>query len=433
MTWNLHGKGTQHVSTLLTGMEVPADILCFQELGDVRSLAEGTSRTVLETISGKEYQLFVANPALSHRCSAVGVALDMEFSASRVHVHDFGILVFGQMHGTQWLLCSRHFPHQQRSDALKTWEDGVSDFLQQVTGLRWEHNIVVGHDLNQDLHAESDEFEGMMHYREMLFQSDLQTSPNVGHTWHARGSSSAIDFFLFQVRGAELGFHKREDLRIALPSDHDALVMTVTMRQVGIGRKRTRPPRTLCGKWAVSGEALRSELSGVASWDDEVLASAFRQPGVSHRPKSLRYQDPGPIRDLIQRRKCATDPDERAALMQEVHQLRIQARAEHKERLLSEAQAGNCRAIAHMRASAAGGQTEGSYIQRAGGLETAATDLFQFYDKKFECQGPPLEQQHLQQLEDRHGPSCPDTCAPWGQRWPGWHHIRRLCLPSLAR
>ena len=63
MTWNLHGKGSQHVSTLLTGMEVPADILCFQELGDVRGLAEGSSRTVLETIAGKEYQLFIANPS----------------------------------------------------------------------------------------------------------------------------------------------------------------------------------------------------------------------------------------------------------------------------------------------------------------------------------------------------------------------------------
>ena len=411
MTWNLHGKGSQHVSTLLTGMEVPADILCFQELGDVRGLAEGSSRTVLETIAGKEYQLFIANPKLSHRCSAVGVALDLEFNARQVHVHDFGILVFGQMHGVPWLLCSLHFPHQQRPDALKAWEEGVSDLLQHLTGLRWDHNIVVGHDLNQNLHAEFDEFEGMMHYREMIFQAGLQTSPALGDTWHARGISSAIDFFLHQVRGAELSFHKREDLRIALPSDHDAMVMTFSLRRPGTSKRRVRPPRTLCGKWTVATGALWEELSGTANWDDEVLNRAFRCPGVSHRPKSLRYQDPPHIRELISRRKRAKDPDERTALMQEVHQLRVQAKAEHKEHLLGEAQAGNCRAIAHMRASAAGGQTEGSYIQRAGGLEQATTDLFQFYDKKFERQGPSLEPAHFQQLADRHEATCPAACT----------------------
>ena len=44
LTWNLHGKGTQHVSTLLHGLETPPDIFFFQELGDVRALGEGSSR-----------------------------------------------------------------------------------------------------------------------------------------------------------------------------------------------------------------------------------------------------------------------------------------------------------------------------------------------------------------------------------------------------
>ncbi|CAE7276591.1 pol [Symbiodinium sp. CCMP2456] len=50
--------------------------------------------------------------------------------------------------------------------------------------------------------------------------------------------------------------------------------------------------------------------------------------------------------------------------MQEIHQQRLEARAAHKEHLLTEARNGNCRAIAHIRASAMGGQSEGSYIQR---------------------------------------------------------------------
>ena len=49
MTWNLHGKGTQHVSVLLKGLETPSDVFMFQELGGVRRLEEGDSRTVIET------------------------------------------------------------------------------------------------------------------------------------------------------------------------------------------------------------------------------------------------------------------------------------------------------------------------------------------------------------------------------------------------
>ena len=383
----------------------------FQELGGVRRLAEGDHRTVIETIAGKEYQLFLVNPKLSHRCVAVGVSLDCEFILKELHVHEFGIVVFGDMHGAPWLLVSLHFPHQQREDAVDAWEQGVSTLLAHLTGLRWQYNVIVGHDLNQDLHAEFDEFEGMMHYRECVFQSGLCASPPLGHTWHARGSSSAIDFFLYQLRGSDVSFSKREDLRFSLPSDHDAIVMSVRFRSSQAKRVRARPRRTLCGKWTVAGEALFQHLDALPQWDDASLTSAFRQHGVSTRSPTLRYKDPEPIKELIRRRKLCADADTRAAFMQEIHQARIQARAEHKEWLIKEARAGNCRAIAHMRSSAAGAQTEGSYIQRAGGFRKATEDLFHFYDSKFARVGAAISEEQIRTLSQRHARTPVASCT----------------------
>ena len=400
-TWNLHGKGTQHVSNLLHGLERPPDILCLQELGDVRNLGEGCSKVDTEIVAGREYQLFIANPSLSHRCTAILVALDLEFVHKHVHVHEFGIILHGTMHDTPWLLMSLHFPHQQRRDAPETWERGISHLMFHLTGVAWDMNVILGHDLNQDLHAVHDEFVGMLHYREMLFQTGLQTSPPLGSTWVARGSESPIDFIAYQIRGAEVSFTKREDLRVALPSDHNAVCMKVRFRSRRI-LPRKRPPRTLCGKWQVVPDKLLQELQGLSSWDDTVLAQAFRAEGVSSRPPSLRYVDLPHIRDLIRRRKCSQDTWQRAAFMQEIHQQRVEAKAHHKQNLLHEARAGNCRAIAHMRASAAGAQTEGSYIQRCGGLERATTQLFQFYDDKYSTHEAPVSEHHWDSLAERH-------------------------------
>ena len=392
------------MSNLLHGLERPPDILCLQELGDVRNLGEGSSKVDTEIVAGREYQLFIANPALSHRCSAILVALDLEFVHKHVHVHEFGIILHGTMHDTPWLIMSLHFPHQQRRDAPETWERGVSHMMSHLTDTAWELNVIIGHDLNQDLHSTHDEFVGMLHYREMLFQTGLQTSPPLGSTWVARGSESPIDFILYQIRGAEVSFSKREDLRLALPSDHNAICMNILFR----GRRthpRRRPPRTLCGKWHVATDQLLQELQHVDTWSDSTLAQAFRAPGVSSRPPSLRYADTPDIKELIRRRKCSQDSWQRAALMQEIHQQRVEAKALHQQHLLQEARAGNCRAIAHMRASAAGGHTEGSYIQRCGGVENATKQLFRFYDDKYSTSEAPISADHWEALSRRHSGS----------------------------
>ncbi|CAE7912395.1 unnamed protein product, partial [Symbiodinium sp. KB8] len=144
------------------------------------------------------------------------------------------------------------------------------------------------------------------------------------------------------VAGAELRFIKREDLRISLPSDHNAI----------------------------------QELMEQEAWDNDCINQAFREP---------------------------QDPWLKFALMQEIRQLRIDAKVAHKENLLQEARQGNYRAIAHMRASAAGGQTEGSYVHRAGGRAQAAEMLFSFYADKYSAPADLIPSPHqVRCLEERH-------------------------------
>lgn len=99
------------------GLDRPTDVMCLQEVGDVRNLGEGCSKRDTELVAGREYQVFVANPLLSHRCCAVLVALDSEFVCKTVHVHDFGLIVKGTMHDTPWLIASLHFPRPESRSA----------------------------------------------------------------------------------------------------------------------------------------------------------------------------------------------------------------------------------------------------------------------------------------------------------------------------
>ncbi|CAE7852531.1 unnamed protein product [Symbiodinium necroappetens] len=133
----------------------------------------------------------------------------------------------------------------------------------------------------------------------------------------------------YRLTGAELSFWKRPDLRVALP-----------------------PRQTLCGKWNLD------------------LDEFFAQ---------LQDQDPPEVKELIDRRKRMCDVDSKAALMQEIHLLRRQARR-----------------------SAAGSFTDGSYIQRAGGLAQAAKDLHHFYLQKYSSTEAALSGQEMQQLFDVH-------------------------------
>eukprot|EP00439_Symbiodinium_sp_Y106_P054589 s2158_g7.t1 len=91
--------------------------------------------------------------------------------------------------------------------------------------------------------------------------------------------------------------------------------------------------------------------------------------------------------------------------MQEIHQRRRECRQQHKEQLLSKAKAGDRRAIAHMKASASGSFTEGSYLYRAGGLTKAVKDLHDFYERKYSTEDPPISSEHWRLAMKQHSGS----------------------------
>ena len=401
MTWNLHGKSLDHVHTLLDKLEQPSHVMFLQEVGDVRDAELGKHVEKLVQIAGKDFVGYVANPTLCHRCTVVLVACELEFKLHEVHVHDCGVSVRGCMLQRDRFLSSLHLPHAHRPDSLDTWRATLNQVHESLLLQRRAGEVLIGHDLNQDAHAHVDSFDGMMHYRQFVASAGLETSPPQGSTWIARGSESCIDFLLYKLTGAEVSFWKRPDLRVALPSDHNPVGATVLLRSVAPVRHR-RPKQTLCGKWNLDAEELFAHLQDQDRWDQGCIAAAARQPGVASRPASLKYQDPPEIKELIERRKKIHDADARTALMQEIHLLRRQARQDHKSSLLERAKQGDWRAIAHLRRSAAGSFTDGSYIQRAGGLAQAARDLHDFYVRKYASSEAALTSQERQQLQDKH-------------------------------
>ena len=229
MTWNLHGKGIEHVPTMLAGLQTPADVMFLQELGDVRGLALGTHREDFVVAAGREFVVYITNPELSHRCSAILVACEFEFKLHELQVHGIGLSARGEMLGRNVLLAGLHFPHAHRPDALEVWRSSLSSLQESLDRCMVDTTVLVGHDLNQDVHAQVDSFEGMMHYRQFLARTGVEISPPQGPTWIARGSESSIDFFLFRIPSSEVSFWIREDFRIALPSDQNAVGITVQL------------------------------------------------------------------------------------------------------------------------------------------------------------------------------------------------------------
>ena len=239
MTWNLHGKGIKHVSSMLEGLEEPPEILFFQEVGDVRDLAEGTYFQDLFVVAGHDFvgYGYVANPRHSWRSSVILVACALEFQLLHVHVLDIGLYIAGCMLHETWHCMTLHFPHAHRPDAADVWRNSCAAVQELLGPVPVRQKILVGHDLNQDVHAPVDAFPGMLHYRQLLARTSLEISPPQGDTWYARGSSSAIDFVLFRLKHVEVTYWKRQDYRVALPSDHDAVGLTMHLKTT-----TTRPP-----------------------------------------------------------------------------------------------------------------------------------------------------------------------------------------------
>ncbi|CAE7221178.1 pol [Symbiodinium sp. CCMP2456] len=207
----------------------------------------------------------------------------------------------------------------QLPDVLCVQELGTRDAQPQDV-------ILIGADLNQDLHASVDEFPGMGLLRALISKHDLRYNRSVGHTWSARGVSSEIDFILLRAHRVQVVSFKRDDMKEALPSDHSPVFSVICT------------PRPLVNR------AMRFPLTLLNS------------------------------RIYVQ---------VKAALLCKVRHERALAKADHKIKILEDARAGDRKAITYLRKSAAQRSFETSYIELRGGQQQAAHELQQFYEAKY--------------------------------------------------
>ncbi|OLQ13632.1 hypothetical protein AK812_SmicGene2272 [Symbiodinium microadriaticum] len=241
-------------------------------------------------------------------------------------------------------LASLHLPHDQREDAFDVWTSTIEHVTQALGNVPVGHPVMIGGDFNQPLNTAQDTFSPMAQLRLLIARFRLRITEDVGPTWHARGLEAPLDFLLFRHEGMLGSAIKREDLRLALPSDHD-LVLT-HFHAAPRARDRNRIRRDRCGRWSLQTEQWDSALAQLPDDPSEAdLSAAFQT--CSFRPKFPRYRDSELVRDLIRRRKISVNIDERTALAQEIACRRAEDKASFK-------------------------QVAGSYIQARGGQDAAA-------------------------------------------------------------
>ncbi|CAE7335627.1 pol [Symbiodinium natans] len=380
MSWNLHGKSLEALADLMTGTCTPPDVLMLQELGGIRDLELGAQRVQEWSLGPKTYNVYVVNTTASFRCVAVAVCTALIHARPEVVPHPLGLLVKLASDRGHFCLSSLHFPHEQRADAVEVWTTGIQSLQVQLSALSQHTQIVLGCDLNQNYASQVDSFPGMSHMRSLVHVHGLRGSAPLGGTWHARGLSTPIDWWLFRTHGCQAQFWKDEGMRQALPSDHDPIFLQITVSAHWF--QRTWRPQDKTGQWNY-----RSEIREQGLRDPEFI---YNQDSISElcqkaatRPPNLRYSDSPRIQELIAERKSCMCPEKRALLMKQIRETRTADKAQHKTDLLQRARQGDRRAISFLRRSAAGASFEGGYVAARGGLQQAAEELADFYRHKY--------------------------------------------------
>ena len=282
-------------------------------------------------------------------------------------------------------LLTSHFPHGKRADAKDVWSQGikeVSNLLQQCSP---EDLVLYSTDLNQDYTLHYDSFPEMPHFRTVIAQNDLRMQPFEGDTWFARGCSSKIDFFFCRGLGVDFSIQNRADLRLGLPSDHNALILGAKGKEPFL---RPSYRKTLCGRWDVDeGRAELAALEHVKSGFDLSVLDHIRSVSTV-KPPSLRYVDPPDVKALIDRRKSSTSEEERSRMVLQIHEARRQAKEDHKTNLLELARQGDRRVIGYLKRSSSASATDAGFLQRAGGSLQAQAAMSEHYRTKYTTDDP---------------------------------------------
>ena len=365
----------------------------------------GHSITKDLTLNGTEYVVYLHNPPKSHLATAILVSSELNPSTPQFGSFPAGLFLQLKLGSASFALASLHLPHDQREDAFDVWTSTFEQVTQALGNVPVGHSVLVGGDFNQPLHTTQDTFSPMAQLRLLIARFRLRISEDVGPTWHARGLEAPLDFLLFRHEGMIGSATKREDLRMALPSDHDLVLTHFQAAPRACSRNRIRRDR--CGRWCLQTEQWDSALAQLPDDPSEAdLSAAFW--ACSFRPKFPRYRDSELIRDLIRRRKISVSIDERTALAQEIACRRAEDKASLEQAILDRARTGDFAAISHLRRSAAQTKVAGSYIQARGGQDAATKELKDFYDSKYDTKGPGPSPALITALCDRHQTASPN-------------------------
>ena len=402
--WNVRDKTVQDVLDTLQEVIHPPDLLLLQEVG---GLGKGAPDAVLsfDLWSGNDkYSCFHIDSADGFR--QICIVIRHPFAE---HVQSTCALSVGlgvslkPKRGKPIHAVTCHFPHSKRPDAKTVWENGTRELSSFLQTPHPDDFVIFSVDLNQDYTLHYDTFSEMPHFRTVIVQNDLRMQDYQGDSWFARGHSSKIDFSFFRGLGVEGSIQNRDDLRLGLPSDHNALLLTYSAK---VPFLRPHYRRTLCGKWNIDTRRAMNACLESAGKPFTLSTLAGIRQACAIKPPSLRYKDPQAVSDLIDLRKQASDPVERARLAGCIHEARKTAKEEHKTMLLHAAQQGDRRVISFLKRSSAASATDAGFLQRAGGSEQAVQDVKLHYHAKYTATDPTPFSPLIEELYSKHG------CAP---------------------
>ena len=265
--WNVRGKTVQEVLDTMQDIIHAPDFLLLQEVGGLGKADASVVQTFPIWAGRIKYTCFHVDTAQGFRQACILVKhpfTDCIHSSVALKV-GFAVQLRPKSQRPIFLLTS-HFPHGKRADAKDVWSQGikeVSNLLQQCSP---EDLVLYSTDLNQDYTLHYDSFPEMPHFRTVIAQNDLRMQPFEGDTWFARGCSSKIDFFFCRGLGVDFSIQNRADLRLGLPSDHNALILGAEGKEPFL---RPSYRKTLCGRWDVDeGRAELAALEHVKSGFD---------------------------------------------------------------------------------------------------------------------------------------------------------------------
>ena len=278
--WNLHGKSLTHLDNVIHNTVDPPDVLCLQEVGGLTGIKE--VQALPFAIGRQSYTAYCLDTPESWRGVCVAVRHELTVSVARSCPHPFGVMLLLRMQAVDWYFASLHFPNETREGGNDTWSSGSQMLEEFILPARIQDRVVVATDVNQDLSVELDTFAPVDRLRACLRLTGLDVIVPARNTWHARGISTKM---FVRTPGMDFHMHVHDDLRLALPSDHSALLLTL-FSCIPFFRRRPWVSRR-CGKWAVNETRVQEALSArnlttLSHRDIEHVAkeSSFRPPNL---------------------------------------------------------------------------------------------------------------------------------------------------------